>query len=77
MYAACVILPHAIYENVDIVFIEIYWYSLSILEVTFLKINPFRFKETLTSFNIKLKCHQEKGGAIRHCATGNVDRSYF
>jgi hypothetical protein len=23
------------------------------------------------------KWHHEKGGAIRHCAMGNVDRSYF
>ena len=53
------------------------WYSLSILEVTFLKINPFRFKETFISVNIKYKWHQEKWGATRHCATGNVDRSYF
>ena len=31
----------------------ILWYSSSILKVTFLKSNPFRFKETLISFNIK------------------------
>ena len=43
------------------------WYSLSILKVTFLKSNPFRFKETLILFNIKYKWHHEKGGAIRHC----------
>jgi hypothetical protein len=34
---------------------SIIWYSLSILKVTFFKSNPFRFKETLISFNIKLK----------------------
>jgi hypothetical protein len=55
----------------------ILWYSLSILKVTFLKSNPFRFKETLISFNIKWKWHHKKGDAIRHCAMGNVDRSYF
>jgi hypothetical protein len=35
---------------------RVYWilcYSLSILKVTFLKSNLFRFKETLISFNIK------------------------
>ena len=39
----------AIYENIDIVVIEFY----GILKVTFSKSNPFRFKETLISFNIK------------------------
>ena len=29
------------------------WYSFSILKVTFLKSNPFQFKETLISFNVK------------------------
>ena len=55
----------------------ILWYPLIILKVAFLKSNPFRFKETLISFNIKQKWHHEKGGAIRHCATGNVDQTNF
>ena len=63
-YVAHIFLPRAIYENVYIVFIEILCYSLSILKVTFLKSNPFRLKETLISFNIKLKWHHEKSGTV-------------
>jgi hypothetical protein len=51
--------------------------KLNILKVTFLKSNPFRFKETLISFNSKLRWRREKGDASRHCVTGNVDRRYF
>jgi hypothetical protein len=51
--------------------------KLSILKVTFLKSNPFRFKETLISFNSKLRWRREKGDASRHCVMGNVDQRYF
>jgi len=66
-----------IYENVDVIFIEIYHIHLSILKVIFFKSNPFRFKETFYSI-------KNKNGAIgrgtQSCtdgAMGNVDESYF
>ena len=44
-YVASVLLPRVIYENIDIVFIEIYRIQLSMLKVIFLKYIPFRLKK--------------------------------
>ena len=46
--------------------------SLNILKVIFLKNKPFRFKETLVSFNNKLKWHLRKGDVFRHKYIYNV-----
>ena len=63
-YIFLVFYPCVIYENVDIVFIEIYCIGLSILKVIFLKSNP----ETLIS--------PLKRGCNPTMAMGNVDRTF-
>jgi hypothetical protein len=71
-------LPRVIYENVDIMFIEIYRIHLSFLKVIFLKSNPFWFKEIVILVNNKQKWRHQKGYAIKHYAMRNVDhRSHF
>jgi hypothetical protein len=39
-------------------------------------INGTFHKATTSPSNVS-RAYHEKGDAIRHCATGNVDRSYF